>query len=88
MKKKRFSETQILKILKEAEAGVPLKDLARQYGFSPSSYYNWKAKYGGLESSELTRLRELEVENKKLKEMFAELSLENRVLKDVVEKKL
>lgn len=87
MKKKRFTETQIVKILKEAEDGVPLQDLARKHGFSQSTYYNWKAKYGGMETSDISRLKELETENRKLKEMFAELSLENRVLKDVIEKK-
>ena len=87
MKKKRFTETQIVKILKEAESGVPLQELSRKHGFSQSSYYNWKAKYGGMESSDISKLRELEAENQKLKEMFAELSLENRVLKDVLEKK-
>lgn len=87
MKKKRFTQTQIVKILKEAESGVPLPELARKHGISQSTYYNWKAKYGGMDSSELSRLKELEAENRKLKEMFAELSLENRVLKDVLEKK-
>lgn len=87
MKKKRFTETQIIKILKEAESGVALNDLARQHGFSKSTFYNWKAKYGGMESSDLTRLKELEEENRRLKEMYADLSLENRVLKDVIEKK-
>ena len=87
MKKKRFTQTQIVKILKEAESGVPLQELARKHGISQSTYYNWKAKYGGMDSSELSRLKELEAENRKLKEMFAELSLENRVLKDVLEKK-
>ncbi len=87
MKRSKFSETQIINILKEAEAGVPLVDLVRKYGFSKSAYYNWKAKYGGLDASKLSRLRELEAENRRLKEMYAELSLENRVLKDIVEKK-
>lgn len=87
MKKKRFTETQIVKILKEAENGVPLQELARKHGISQSTYYNWKAKYGGMSSSELSRLKALEAENRRLKEMFAELSLENRVLKDVIEKK-
>lgn len=87
MKKKRFSETQIIKILKEAESGIPLDDLVRQYSFGKSTFYTWKAKYGGMESSDLNRLKELEAENRRLKEMYAELSLENRVLKDVLEKK-
>ena len=87
MKKKRFTKTQIVALLKKAESGVPLKELAREHGFSPSTYYNWKAKYGGMENSDLARLKELEDENRRLKEMFAELSLENRVLKDVIEKK-
>ena len=87
MKKKRFTETQIVKILREAENGVPLEELSRKHSFSKSAYYNWKSKYGGMNSSDLSRLKELEAENRKLKEMFAELSLENRVLKDVLEKK-
>lgn len=87
MKKKRFSEQQIVKILKEAESGVALKELSRQYGFAQSTFYTWKAKYGGMESSELSRLKELEAENRRLKEMYADLSLENRVLKEAIEKK-
>ena len=88
MKRSRFSETQIVKILKEAEAGVALEDLSRQHGFSKSAFYKWKAKYGGLEVAELKRLKGLEQENQRLKEMYADLSLEHKVLKDIVEKKL
>ena len=88
MKRSRFSENQIIKILKEAEAGMPLTELCRTYSFSKSSFYKWKAKYGGMEASDLRRLRELEEENRRLKQMYAEVSLEHQVLKDVVEKKL
>ncbi len=88
MKKSKFSEHQIVKILKEAEAGVPIADLSRQHGFSKSAFYKWKAKYGGMDASALKRLKELEAENSKLKQMYAELSLEHKVLKDIVEKKL
>ena len=88
MKGTRYTEQQIVKILKEAEAGVPLTELRRQYGFSPSSYYKWKAKYGGMEASDLRRMKALEAENRKLKQMYADLSLDNHVLKEIVEKKL
>jgi len=88
MKRSRFSETQIVKILKEAEGGRMVKDICREYGISDATYYNWKSKYGGMEASDIKKLKELEEENRKLKQMFAELSLENRVLKDVIEKKL
>lgn len=88
MKRKRFSETQIIQILKEAEAGTPVPELCRQYGFSKSSFYKWKAKYGGMEASELKRLHELEDENRRLKQMYADLSLKHHALKDIVEKKL
>ena len=88
MKRKRFTEGQIVKILKEAEAGVPVADLCRKYGFSSSTFYKWKAKYGGMDAPALRRLKELEEENHRLKAMYAELSLEHRVLKYIVEKKL
>ena len=87
MKRARFSETQIVNILKEAEAGVEVAELCRHYGFSRSAFYKWKAKYGGLDVNQLKRLKELEAENRKLKEMYAELSLEHKFLKDVLEKK-
>ena len=87
MKQSRFSENQILKILKEAEAGVPVTDLCRSYGFSKSSFYKWKAKYGGMEASDLRRLRELEDENRRLKQMYADASLDNQMLKDILSKK-
>jgi putative transposase len=88
MKRKRYTEQQIIKILKEAEAGVSVTELSRQYGFSQSAFYKWKAKYSGMEVSQLRRLKELEEENRKLKQMYADLSLEHKVLKDIVEKKL
>ena len=88
MKKSRFSETQVIKILKESEAGMAVDELSRRHGFSKSTFYKWKAKYGGLDVSQLKRLKELEEENRKLKEMYADLSLEYKFLKDVAEKKL
>ena len=88
MKKSRFSESQIVNILKEAEAGVSLEDLIRQHGFSKASFYKWKAKYSGMSVNELKRLKELEEENRRLKQMYANLSLEHEVLKDIIEKKL
>lgn len=88
MKKSRFSEHQIVKILKEVEAGRTAKEVCREYGISNATYYSWKSKFGGMEASDLRRMRELEYENARLKQMFADLSLENRALKDVIEKKL
>ena len=87
MKKSRFSENQIINILKQGEVGMAVADICREHGISKSSYYKWKTKYGGMEAKELTRLHELEVENRRLKAMYAELSLEHRVLKEVLEKK-
>jgi len=88
MKKTRFTETQIISILKEADAGVPVKDICRQHGISDATYYNWKSKYGGMEASDLKRMKEVEGELSKLKRMYADLALENRALKDLIEKKL
>ena len=88
MKRKRYTEQQIIKILKEAEAGASVTELSRQHGFSQSAFYKWKTKYSGMEVSQLHRLKELEEENRKLKQMYADLSLEHKVLKDIVEKKL
>ena len=88
MKKKRFSEEQIIGILKEAEVGVSVLDLCRKHAISKSTFYKWRSKYGGLEVSEAKRLKALEVENQRLKTMYAELSLDHQVLKEIVEKKL
>ena len=88
MKRSRYTETQIVKILKEAEAGIAVEELSRQHGFSRSAFYKWKAKYGGMDATALKRLKELETENQKLKQMYADLSLEHKVLKEIVEKKL
>ena len=88
MRRSRFTENQIVRILKEVESGKMVKEVCREYGMSDATYYNWKAKYGGMEVSDIKRLKELEDENRRLKQMYADLSLENRVLKDVIEKKL
>ncbi len=88
MKRSRYSETQIIGILKEADAGMKVTEICRKYGISDATYYNWKSKYGGLQISEVRRLRELEAENAKLKRMYADLSLENDALKDLLSKKL
>jgi len=88
MKKSRYSENQIVKILKEVEAGKMVKDVCREYGISDATYYNWKAKYGGMEASDIKRLKDLEDENRRLKQMYANLSLEHTILKDIIEKKL
>jgi putative transposase len=88
MKKSRFTETQIVTILKQADAGVPVKDVCRQAGISLPTYYQWKSKYGGMNASELKRVKDLEAENAKLKRMYAELALDNAAMKDLIAKKL
>ena len=88
MKRSKFSDTQIVSILKQAEAGMPVKEVCRQYQISSACYYKWKSRFGGLSVSELRRNRELEAENSKLKRMYAEMAMENHALKDLIEKKL
>jgi putative transposase len=88
MKRGRFTETQIVSILKEADAGVRVKDICRQHGISDATYYNWKSKYGGMQASDLKRLKETEAELSQYKKMYAELARENYALKDLIEKKL
>ena len=88
MKKARFTETQIIAILKEADAGIPVKEICRTHGISDATYYNWKSKYGGMSASDLKRLKEMERELSQLKRMYADMAMENRALKDLIEKKL
>ena len=87
MKRTRFTEEQIIGVLKEAEAGAKAADVARKHGISEAPLYNWKAKYGGLEVSEAKRLRALEEENAKLKRLLADAMLDNAGLKDLLSKK-
>ena len=88
MKRSRFTESQVVAILKEGEAGLAVAQLARKYGISAATYYHWKSKYAGAGVPELKRLRELEAENAKLKRMYADLALENTAIKDVLSRKL
>jgi len=88
MKRGRFTETQIVSILKEADAGGKVKDICRKHGISDATYYNWKSKYGGMQASDLKRLKETEAELSQYKKMYAELARENYALKDLIEKKL
>lgn len=87
MKKSRFTEAQIFNILKEYDAGKNAQDISREHGISKATLYNWKAKYGGMQLNELKRIKELEEENRKLKAMYADLALDNKMLKDVLGKK-
>jgi len=88
MKRSRFTETQIISILKEADAGMKVKDVCRRHGMSDATYYNWKSKYGGMSASDLKRMKEMERELAQYKRMYAELAHENFALRDVIDRKL
>jgi putative transposase len=86
MKRKQFTESQIVSALKQQEGGIAVKDIARDMGISEATFYNWKSKYGGMEASDVKRLKDLEAEHAELKKMYAELSIENRAMRNLIEK--
>jgi putative transposase len=87
MKKSRFSDTQILSILKQAESGIPVPEICREHGISSATFYNWRSKYGGMDASLMKRLKELEAENRRLKKMYAEERLKAEIVQEALEKK-
>jgi putative transposase len=87
MKKSKFTEEQVVYALKQAEAGVPIKELCRKYGVSEATFYAWRKKYGGLGAEEMRRLKQLEEENRRLKGLVADLALDKQILQDVLSKK-
>lgn len=87
MKKSRFTDSQILSILKQAEAGVPVPELCREHGMSSATFYKWRAKYGGMDASMMARMKELEEENRRLKKMYAEERLKSEIRKEALEGK-
>ena len=87
MKKLRFTDSQILSILKQAENGIPVPELCREHGMSSATFYKWRTKFGGMDASMMTRLKELEEENRRLKKMYAEERLKAEILKEAIEKK-
>ena len=86
MRKARFTGHNIIAVIKSVEAGLTFKDVCREAGISEATYYNWRSRYGGMEASDIKKIKDIEDENRRLKQMFADLSLENRALKDVIEK--
>jgi putative transposase len=87
MKMKKYSESQIVRILKEYDAGKQTRDICREHGISKATFYNWKKKYGGMDAAQLKKLKELQEENRRLKRMYADLSLDHELLKEILEKK-
>jgi len=87
MKKSRYSDSQIISILNQAEAGTPVAELCREYGMSNASFYKWRVKYGGMDASLMARMKELEAENARLKKMYADVQLQNDVIKEAMQKK-
>jgi putative transposase len=87
MKKSRYTDSHIMKILQQAEAGTPVSELCREHGMSNASFYKWRSKYGGMDASMISKMKELEAENYRLKKMYAEVQLQNDIIKEAMAKK-